>query len=325
MKVFTTLALLLLVASPHLSEDVQLRAEAVRLAERAVAVSSLARMPAHWYVVNYTYYAPDGTSQQGHIRGVWASPTEIRNEEWFGDFHLLNIQRGDKLSLSGENSYVIPEASRESSKIMPIRLIRFDEEDVISIIRDGSVLGQPARCIEFETTTGNKTNDNELCVDQVSGALVRLKDGNETIENSEFFNLAGALLPGRVDLYRDGRLLLQIQQEIKLIEGPVDPKLFEFPPGAQVKTKCREWLRPFGKNMPQPPPGRDGEAIQDVVIRAIADKSGAVVNPAVERSQNPKLDEEALKLATQWSFTPALCDGHPTGSDVYFTLHFQGR
>jgi hypothetical protein len=325
MKAFTTLALLFFLTTPLFSEDVQLRAEAVRLAEHAVAVSSVARMPAHWYLVNYTYYSPDGTSQQGHIKSIWACPTEIRNEEWFGDFHLLNIKHGDKLSISGENSYVIPEASRESSKIMPIRLIRFDEEDVITSIRDGSVLGQPARCIEFETTTGNKTNDNELCVDQVSGALVRLKDGNKTIENSEFFKIAGALLPGRVDLYRDGRLILQIQQEITIVEGPVDPKLFEFPPGAQVKTKCHEWLRPFGKNMPQPPPGRGGEAIQDVVIRAIADQSGAVIDPAVERSQNPKLNQEALKLAAQWSFSPALCDGRPTSSDVYFTLHFQGR
>ena len=54
------------------------------------------------------------------------------------------------------------------------------------------------RCIEFDTTYGEKTDNNKICVDSASGALMTFRNGNELAENSEFFAFAGQVVPAKI-------------------------------------------------------------------------------------------------------------------------------
>ena len=47
--------------------------------------------------------------------------------------------------------------------------------------------GRAARCIEFDTVAGQKTDANEICVDVANGAIVLEKaQTNDTIEIPRF-------------------------------------------------------------------------------------------------------------------------------------------
>jgi hypothetical protein len=36
------------------------------------------------------------------------------------------------------------------------------------------------------------------------------------------------------------------------------------------------------------------------------------------------LNDEAIKLASNWTFAPATCDGKPAAWETVFTVHFKG-
>jgi TonB family protein len=62
-----------------------------------------------------------------------------------------------------------------------------------------------------------------------------------------------------------------------------------------------------------------------VILLAVIDERGNVVDVRVEKSLRFGLDEEAVKAVSQWKFTPGLLNGHPV--KVYFdvTVQFQIR
>jgi TonB family protein len=76
--------------------------------------------------------------------------------------------------------------------------------------------------------------------------------------------------------------------------------------------------------MPQPKAGNGGTE-SDVMVRATVGADGKVYETTVQSSERSDLNDEALALAKEWKFTPALCDGKTLSKTVEFTLHFQGR
>jgi TonB family protein len=204
--------------------------------------------------------------------------------------------------------------------LTPILRIRFDHEDVIYAITNSSANGRPARCIEFNTIAGEKNNSNELCVDAQNGTLVQAKIDNQLIENSDFFPFAGALIPGTIRYSFNGIAHLEISQTMTELTNST-PNVLAAPPDAQIRRLCTTYRRAFGTNMPQPKPGHGGEA--DVVLRGLIGVDGKVHDAVVQSSERPDLDLAALQLIQQWTFTPALCNGHPNQVQASFTLHFQ--
>jgi periplasmic protein TonB len=58
-----------------------------------------------------------------------------------------------------------------------------------------------------------------------------------------------------------------------------------------------------------------------VVLRAVIDERGNVVDVEIRKQLRFGLDEEAVKAVSQWKFTPAMLDGRPV--KVYFDLTVQ--
>jgi TonB family protein len=87
---------------------------------------------------------------------------------------------------------------------------------------------------------------------------------------------------------------------------------------------CTTFRRAIGISMPQPKQGTlDGN--YDVVVRGMIGADGKVHEAVVQESERPDLNAEALSLAQEWVFTPALCNGKPSITEASLTLHFQDR
>jgi hypothetical protein len=117
-------------------------------------------------------------------------------------------------------------------------------EDVIHSIANREVGGRPARCIEFDTAAGEKTESNELCVDSAHGTLLSEKLGNDFIENGDFFPFAGALFPGTISYSEAGVLKTQVTQTMTALTDAT-PNVLAAPPDAQIRKACTTYGAPL--------------------------------------------------------------------------------
>src|SRR5271169_5947134 len=143
--------LLLLLASglPLRAQDMPVRVEAVRLLERANAVSRPAHlMPSHKHEITFRAYGLDGTTREGSFN-VLASGDIERYEIRFENYHAISIHFPDKIV---QNEYQPPpQETMEADQLTPVLLGRFDKSDTIQAITAATLFGRSAKCIQFET------------------------------------------------------------------------------------------------------------------------------------------------------------------------------
>ena len=303
-------------------QDIKVREEAIRLLERANAVSSSPKLPNLERVDTFRVYGDAGV-QEGSFSRVVIQGVGRRDESNFGTFHLLNVWTHKQVAVAGTPK-IFPAELENVLRVTPIWLLRFDGEDVIHKITDRNIGNSAARCIEFDTVRGQRTSNNEICVDANSGAIVLERVDGEVIENSEFFSFAGALLPGKISYSRSGGTQkIEISQTMTVL-GDADANVLAAPANAEIHRLCTTFRRAFGVSMPQPKTGTSGQT-EDVVIRAMVGVDGRVHDATVQDSDREDLNAEALEVAKQWTFTPAMCDGKPDAHEVSLVLHFQGR
>ena len=248
--------------------------------------------------------------------------TGRQDETTFGDYHTVYVWSGGCLYRTRTQPVAPPEVAN-LMRLTPIELGRFNQEDVIRAITTKQADGVALRCIEFDTIAGEKTDNNEICLDAASGAMVTFRNGSEFIENSGFFSFAGQFVPAKIRYSVNGVLKLEITQTMtELTEAT--PNVLEAPPNAQVLSGCTTLRRAFGQFMPQPKPAGGGAA-SDVLLRGVIGTNGRVQDAVVQSTDRPDLNPEAISTIQQWQFTPALCNGNPVPTDASFVLHFQGR
>jgi Gram-negative bacterial TonB protein C-terminal len=315
---------LLLSLAPTIShaQDANLRSKAIALLERAHAASVAPNLPNLERVDTFQVFNPSAAAREGSFSRVVVQGVGRREETTFGDYYLVQVWTGETLSTTRTPQLVPPEVDRVMW-LTPIRLVTFDESDVIRTITDRDIHNRPAHCIAFDTIVGEQHEQNELCVDAENGTLVSEKLGNDLIENSEFFPFAGILMPGHISYSVSGnRELSIIQTMISLAESAGN--VLAAPPDAKVLRRCTTFRRAIGQSMPQPGSGSRGPD-SDVVVRGVIERDGRVSNTLVQSSERPDLNAEALGLIGQWTFLPAMCNGDPNPTEASFVVHFHGR
>lgn len=322
MKSAQALLAVVLTSTLTFSEDMQLRQEAVRLMEKADAVTTSLHLPNLERTSTFRVFGTESSVMEGVFTRVVIQGIGRREETTFGNYHSVEVWT-ENGTTSTETSEVEPREVRLIKGLTPIWRGHFDHEDVIHAINPQTVNGRSARCIEFDTIAGQRTDNNEICVDVANGTLLRAKVGTVLVENSEFFAFAGALLPAKISYSRAGVLRMTISQSMtELTEATAN--VLAAPPGAQTHNYCKTYRRPFGTQMPQPKAGTGGTDT-DIIVRGIIGEDGRIHDAVVQSSDRRDLDQEALNLIQQWVFTPALCDGQLNWTEASFALHFQGR
>ena len=308
------------------AEDVKLREQAVQLMEVANAMTLPGMLVKYQQSVTFRVHEPDGTAKEGAITRVSVTGMGRRDESTFGDYHEILIRApGGKLSLS-RTADVLPAEIREVRKYLPAALGDFDQEDVIRSIVMGEAGGRTARCINFDTHFGSTMQSNQICMDAERGTLLRWQVGDEVVENADFYRVGTLWEPAHIRRFERGALQLEIDQQMSLLEGAVDPALFAPPPqGWNPTLDCSVRRRAIEISTPMPPPGKAGTGIVDVVVFVVVTPEGTVKTAQIQSSPRPDLNDEALKTVSTWKFLPYLCNNKPVQSEGETTVHFQGR
>jgi hypothetical protein len=313
----------LVVAVVSSAQDIRVREEAVRLLERGNAVTTPVKLPDLERVDSFRVFGPDQAVKDGSFTRVVIQKTGRRDETTFGDYHVIDVSVGGG-GARVQTQIQAPAEVMTLLRLTPIYHVSFNDEDVIHAVIHREVKGQPARCIEFDTVAGQKSHDNEICVDAATGAIVLEKLNEERIEYRDFFSFAGALIPARIDYFSAGAPSMEIEQSMTVLTDTT-ANVLAAPPNARTYSRsCKVYRRAFGQLMPQPQPGNGGTEV-DVVVRGMIYPDGKIHDAVVQSSERPDLNAEAIELIHRWIFTPALCDGQPAISEASFALRFQGR
>ncbi|HKV23373.1 MAG TPA: energy transducer TonB [Candidatus Acidoferrum sp.] len=300
------------------AEDLATRMEAIRLLQHADAVSSPSHvMPNHKQDVQFRAYAVDGTAKNGTLEAIF-SPDANRHEIVFENYDAISITYTDRRV---QNDYQpAPPETLEMARLIPLHMVHFDKSDVIGSINPSTLFGRAAKCIQFQTINGRTYESNEICLDTENGTLLRLSVGNEVTENADFFDFEGMLLPKHIRHYINGTLRMEIEQQFTRIDTPIDWTALT-PPHPHYFHFCKQSQRPVLLSGEQPAGAGPGPWY-DVKVQAVIDLEGRVEQANVLPKGRPDLEKQAIAIVSNWKFSPAICNGHPTVTYADITVHF---
>jgi hypothetical protein len=310
---------LLFCGAPVSAQDLAVRVEAIRLMERANAVSHPThRIQNHKETITFRAYHLDGTMVDGRADNIIAGDIE-RYETTFGDFHAISIHFPDKIVQN--DAPPSPPETLELEKLTPLLIGRFDKSDIIHTITPATLNGRPAKCVEFETVNGNTRQPaNEICFDDELGTLVRWNVAEDLIEDTNYVSFEGVLLPQTIRHYINGQLRMEVNQEFSVIDGPIDWAALTPQNGHTLRT-CFDYRPPVIQSAPQPTGAGPGPWY-DVKVHGAIGPDGRVQQATVLSEGRPDLEKLAVDIVSKWLFTPPLCNGKPTIVSADLVVHF---
>jgi len=311
------------ICSAVLGEDVQLRSRAVALLNRARVVSQIQGGPYNIRTdVSFIATAVDGSLQGGAYTRVRGNDGGLREDLKYGEYSASSITLGPQTgSTTGWDDP--PYAASKILDLVPYHFGSFDSGDVIEQVKDSSYGGRPAVCIECETIEGEKRLPGEACVDKANGTMLELRSGSELWEYSNFFTIAGAMMPAQI-VYHDGNFSLTADMKMSVLDQR-DEDALTIPAGWKQGRFCKQFQWPVAKLAPQPPgEGAPDAPVTDVMVHLHVSATGTVSSAEVLRPVRPDLDAEAVKVAGKWVFEPGTCEGRAQEYVVDIVVHFQG-
>jgi hypothetical protein len=301
------------------AQDLSVRVEAVKLMERANAVSRPThRIRNHKEEITFRAYRLDGTTIDGRGDNIIAGDIE-RYETTFGDYHSISIHFPDRIVQN--DSPPEPAEAFELEKLTPLLIGQFDKSDVIHSIRPATLYGRPSKCVQFETINGRTQQPaNEICFDNELGALVRWNVAEDLIEDTDYMSFEGVLMPQTIRHYINGKLRMEVNQSFSVIEDPIDWATLT-PPNAHTLTSCHDYRQPAIQSAPQPSDAGPGPWY-DVQVHGAIGSNGRVQQATVLTAGRPDLEKRAIEIVSSWVFSPPLCNGKPTIVAADLVVHF---
>ena len=313
------LVLLVLFGVQSSAQELTVRVEAVRLMERANAVSRPThRIRNHKEEITFRAYRLDGTILNGRAVHIIAGDIE-RYETTFGDYHAISIHFPDRIV---QNDAPPPPAETlELEKLTPLLIGNFDKSDIIHSITPATFNGRPAKCVQFETVNGRTRQPaNEICFDDELGALVRWDVAEDLIEDTDYVSFEGMLMPRTIRHYIYGKLRMEVKQEFSVIEDPIDWDALT-PPDAHRLRTCYDYRQPVIQSAPQPSDAGPGPWY-DVQVHGAIGPDGRVEQATVLSAGRPDLEKRAIEIVSSWVFSAPLCNGKPTIVGADLVVHF---
>lgn len=179
-----------------------------------------------------------GTTEKGSYEDTWLSNTQWRREAWFGKSHYVRSRNGEQAYQfsEGEDGGILRFVLKALEPIPAIDTfvesdwrIRRDTIDGLPMVRVLTGYESPEGKLDPEQARGYWFDSNGLLVKTYF-------KGNETrrLELEEF---AGVKVARRIDVLRDGALVMQIRVTEVSPAGPT--------PGETFEIRGHEWTRAF--------------------------------------------------------------------------------
>ena len=304
------------------AEDAKVRAEAVRLMETAVRVSTPV-WPANEETFTFRVLDPSlGETTTGQLKIGVASTGLKRWDFAYGTYHFVQVQNGREFA-STRTQESEPAALTSVRKLLPVYVGRFDQTDVIRRIEDATIDDHPARCIVFDTLKGDLQQPGRACVVTAHGWLLELTQGDETVKQSKFYRFNNGFLPGHLEKWVAHRKIFEVDENIVVRTGyPAD--YFDYPEGASIRHMCVEYHRAFADETPQPPQKTQSNDLIDVRVHGFVGKDGKPYGLKALDTARPDLAQEAVRIVSGWSYHPAMCEYSPATMETDFVIHFKG-
>jgi hypothetical protein len=304
------------------AEDPELRAEAVRLSERSVMLTTPV-WPANEESFSFRVPQPaPGEASEGTIKIGVKTRVNKRWEYTYGTYKFIQVQDGAELAIYRSAS-TEPAALTMVRKLVPAFHGVFEPADIVRRVEDSTVDGRPARCIDFDTLKGPQQQSGQVCVDAQSGFLLSVRQGDETIRQSAYFRFNNASLPGHIERWVGNEKLLEIDSQV-VVRTEYPPDYFDYPADATIEHGCREFHRAFTDHAPQPETRTQSNEAITVRLHGRIGKDGKPNSLKVLDAVRPDLAEEALRIVSGWTFHPAMCEYQPATQDMNFEVRFKG-
>jgi hypothetical protein len=304
------------------AEDPEMRAEAVRLMERADMLTTPV-WPANEEFVDFRVLQPAaGEASEGSMKIGVKTPANKRWEFTYGTYKFIKVQNGSEFATFRSES-AEPAALTSVRRLVPVFQGRFEPADMIRHIEDSTVDGRPARCIDFDTLKGDQQQSGQVCVDAQSGLLLSVRQGDETIRQSAYFRFNNASLPGHIERWVGNEKLLEIDSKV-VVRTEYPPEYFDYPAEAKIDNACRSFHRAFADRVPQPEPRAQTNEAITVRVHGRVGKDGKTSSLKVLDAVRPDLAEEALRVVSGWTFHPAMCEYQPATQETDFEVRFKG-
>ena len=325
-RVFWIASAVAILAACHAScaEDVQLRAQADSLMNRAHAVSQIHGGP--WNIrteVTFSATASDSSLKAGTYIRVRGNDGSLREDLTFGDYSASGISVGVQHGWTrgwGDPPFAVARIR----ELVPYSPGAFDSTDVIREIRSSQYGGHQAICIEFETIQGESHLPGEACLDKSNGTLLELRTGDRLYEYSDYFTFEGGLFPAHI-AYRETSFSLTADLKMERLEQKPEDA-FDIPSDWAQGAACKQFQFPIPKSNPQPRgEGAPDAPVTDVAVHLYVTPQGTVAHASVVKPVRPDLDAEALKVVSGWLYDPGTCNGVAQGYIINSVVHFQGR
>ena len=307
------------------AEDMQLRAQAVQLLDKARATSVIRGGPYYLRTeASFVASGDGGALSSGTLVRTRGMNGSLRMDVSFGDWQASMIYANNVMGKIGPWDFP-PYAVRRLFALIPFSVGQFENQDVIRAIRDGGAGGQAAECIDYDTIRGEQKTSNEICMSKADGTLLLMRDRGRTFEYSKYADVVGAKYPQHIEFREDSGFHFSADVTLTKLES-VSDDTFAIPSGAQSGALCKTATTPVPLNAPQPEAKGGADApVVSVVVRVIVTDAGTVMAPHVAKAGDSKLDDAAVKLVQTWTFAPATCDGKPNAVPWDLVVHYQGR
>jgi hypothetical protein len=279
--------------------------------------------------VSFNAVGDSHNSGYGELEETWLNGQTWRWSARIGDYSQLRIfyqgaAYDDKakghmpLRLQMvRNSVFWPVGGKFPSALIRMATAKWEGTDVACILMSGPMNDATA-------TPGRRWEENEYCIDPKTG-LLRIHSEAPGIYSVYDYNggiqFHGRTLPRQTMIVEGGTTVLQIH--LDGIEDPnSDPnqfvptkKMLSHGPGAIMVGPFR-----FPEVVPTPA-GYSGE-IKPVIVHAILDQKGKVLDAEVVGSSDPALSAAALGVVWHSSYLPAQRDNRPLQREAFINVKF---
>jgi len=279
--------------------------------------------------VSFNSVGDSHSTGYGELEETWLNGQTWRWSARLGDYSQLRIfyqgaayddkPRGHmplRLQMV-RNSVFWPVVGNFAPTLMRMATARWEGTDVACILISGALN-------EASATAGRRWEENEFCIDPKTG-LLRIHSEAPGIYSVYDYNGAaqfhGRTIPRQTTIVEGGTTVLQIHLD-SVQDANDDPnqfvptkKMMSHGPGAIMVGPFR-----FPESV-RAPAGYSGE-IKPVIVHAILDQKGKVLDAEVVGSSDPALSAAALGVVWHSSYLPAQQRDRPLQREAFINVRF---
>ena len=308
------------------------RALLLNLLERARQNSAMHMPGTTPFTLKVSFNSTGGDSHNqgyGEFEEVWLNGQTWRWSARLGDYSQLRIfyqgtayddKTGGHIPLRVQmvrNAVFWPVVGNFAPSSMRMATAKWEGTDVACILisRGGN---------DPTATPGRRWEENEFCIDPKTG-LLRMHSEAPGIYSIYDYNggvqFHGRILPRQTTIVEGGTGVLQIHLE-NLQDANNDPS--QFVPTKEMLSRGPGAIMVGPFRFPESvraPAGYTG-VIQPVIVHAILDQKGKVLDAEVVQTSDPALAAAALGVVWHSSYMPAEQQGRPLQREAFINVRF---